>query len=69
MTIDGVGNENKVKKVKLKVGGVTHTISTSNGTHESGSLVKSSRALDSLKPRQRPNFEVLRAVYYVYLLR
>lgn len=57
MTIDGVGNENKVKKVKLKVGGVTHTISTSNGTHESGSLVKSSRALDSLKPRQRPNFE------------
>ncbi|KAF8006668.1 hypothetical protein BT93_K0853 [Corymbia citriodora subsp. variegata] len=57
MTIDGVGNENKVKKVKLKVGGVTHTISTSNGTHESGSFVKSSRALDSLKPRQRPNFE------------
>lgn len=69
MTIDGVGNENKVKKVKLKVGGVTHTISTSNGTHESGSFAKSSRALDSLKPRQRPNLEVRTAANYVYLLR
>lgn len=57
MTLDGLGNENKVKKVKLKVGGVTRTISTSNGTHESGSFVKSSRALDSLKPRQGLNFE------------
>ncbi|KAK4756522.1 hypothetical protein SAY87_006649 [Trapa incisa] len=33
---DGLGNENKVKKVKLKVGGVTRTISASNGESEAG---------------------------------
>lgn len=36
IVLDGSGNENKVKKVKLKVGGVTRTISASNGESEAG---------------------------------
>lgn len=51
---DGVGNENKVKKVKLKVGGVTRTIhanTTSNGASGGGSSSKSSRS------GQKQNFQ------------
>ncbi|XP_065852472.1 uncharacterized protein [Euphorbia lathyris] len=48
---DGIGNENKVKKVKLKVGGITRTIntkSTSDGASAVGSsCTRSSRLLDA----------------------
>ncbi|KAK7284571.1 hypothetical protein RJT34_19319 [Clitoria ternatea] len=53
---DGLGNESRVKKVKLKVGGVTRTIqanSASNGASESGSTTKSSRASDASRARQK----------------
>ncbi|KAK4273289.1 hypothetical protein QN277_021718 [Acacia crassicarpa] len=53
---DGLGNESRVKKVKLKVGGVTRTIqanSVSNGTSGSGSTVKISQTSDSFKPRSK----------------
>ncbi|XP_068311239.1 actin cytoskeleton-regulatory complex protein pan1-like [Pyrus communis] len=55
---DGFGNENKVKKVKLKVGGVTRTIqanSTLNGTTEGGSTTKTARLSDVSRPRQKQN--------------
>lgn len=55
--VDGLGNENKLKKVKLKVGGVTHTIhakSTSDGASVGGSSsTKSSRASDAPRQRQK----------------
>lgn len=38
VALDESGNESRVKKVKLKVGGVTHTISTSNGASEAGAI-------------------------------
>lgn len=50
---DGIGNENKLKKVKLRVGGVTRTIqtkSTSNGVLNNGISAKTARSLD---PRAR----------------
>ncbi|XP_027350586.1 uncharacterized protein KIAA1211 homolog isoform X2 [Abrus precatorius] len=53
---DGSGSENRVKKVKLKVGGVTRTIqanSASNGASGSGSTAKSSRSSDASRPRQK----------------
>ncbi|XP_015891755.2 uncharacterized protein LOC107426162 [Ziziphus jujuba] len=53
--LDGFGNESKVKKVKLKVGGVTRTIqanSASNGTTGGGSSAKSSRISDASRLRQ-----------------
>ncbi|CAK8544412.1 unnamed protein product [Lathyrus sativus] len=53
---DGLGNENRVKKVKLKVGGVTRTIqanSASNSASGSGSTSKSSRLSDVSRPRQK----------------
>ena len=56
VTQDGLGNENRVKKVKLKVGGVTRTIqanSSSNGASGSGSTTKSSRSSDASRPRQK----------------
>ncbi|KAM1001804.1 hypothetical protein ACFX13_008367 [Malus domestica] len=56
--LDGCGNENKVKKVKLKVGGVTRTIqanSTLNGTTEGGSSTKTARLSDVSRPRQKQN--------------
>ncbi|CBI36960.3 unnamed protein product, partial [Vitis vinifera] len=49
-------HESKVKKVKLKVGGVTRTIqaqSLSNGAASGGSSRKSSRSLDAPRPRQK----------------
>ncbi|KAK9930686.1 hypothetical protein M0R45_027715 [Rubus argutus] len=55
---DGFGNENKVKKVKLKVSGVTRTIqanSVANGTKEEGSSTKLSRSSDVSRPRQKQN--------------
>lgn len=53
---DSLGNENRVKKVKLKVGGVTRTIqanSATNGTSGSGSSTKTSRSSDASRPRQK----------------
>ncbi|WVZ05633.1 hypothetical protein V8G54_018979 [Vigna mungo] len=53
---DGLGNESRVKKVKLKVGGVTRTIqanSATNGASGSGSTMKSSRSSDASRPRQK----------------
>ncbi|KAJ4956664.1 hypothetical protein NE237_013447 [Protea cynaroides] len=54
---DGIGNESKLKKVKLKVGGVTRTIhakSTSDVASGGGSSsMKSSRSSDVPRPRQR----------------
>ena len=53
---DGLGNENRVKKVKLKVGGVTRTIqanSASNSASGSGSTAKSSRSSDASRPCQK----------------
>ncbi|EXB28578.1 hypothetical protein L484_009737 [Morus notabilis] len=59
--LDGFGNENKVKKVKLKVGGVTRTIqanSASNGmSGGTGSSSKSSRASDASRPRQKHSIQ------------
>lgn len=52
---DGLGNENRVKKVKLKVGGVTRTIqanSATNGASGSGTTMKS-RSSDASRPRQK----------------
>nr|GLL30589.1 uncharacterized protein LOC109191262 [Ipomoea trifida] len=53
---NGVGNDNKLKKVKLKVGGVTRTIQAKNGSHGasgSGSSTKSSRPSDASRSRQK----------------
>ncbi|KAF7818131.1 calponin homology domain-containing protein [Senna tora] len=53
---DGSQNDSRVKKVKLKVCGVTRTIqanSTSNGSSGSGSTVKSSRLSDASRTRQK----------------
>ncbi|XP_042492480.1 nucleolar protein dao-5-like [Macadamia integrifolia] len=54
---DGIGNESKLKKVKLKVGGVTRTIhakSTSDIASGGGSSsIKSSRSSDAPRPRQK----------------
>ncbi|KAL0459777.1 UNVERIFIED_CONTAM: hypothetical protein Slati_0604900 [Sesamum latifolium] len=55
-TSDGAGNDNKLKKVKLKVGGVTRTIQTkssSNGASGSGSSAKTNQSSDNARPRQR----------------
>ncbi|XP_059652287.1 uncharacterized protein LOC132299588 [Cornus florida] len=54
---DVLGNDNKLKKVKLKVGGVTRTIhptSTSDGTSVGGtSSTKSYRSSDAPRPRPK----------------
>lgn len=49
---DEFGNESTVKKVKLKVGGVTRTISTSNGAAESGSSKNSQASHFSRRGKQ-----------------
>lgn len=55
--LDALDNENKVKKVKLKVGGVTHTVhakSISDGASVVGSsTTKSSRISDAPRPRRK----------------
>ncbi|PHT59839.1 hypothetical protein CQW23_02202 [Capsicum baccatum] len=53
---DGVGNDSKLKRVKLKVGGVTRTIQTktdSHGAYGGGLSTTSARALDGSLPRQK----------------
>lgn len=52
---DGLGNENKVKKVKLKVGGITRTInakSAQDGSAGAGST-RSYHYSDTQQPRQK----------------
>ncbi|KAF8394673.1 hypothetical protein HHK36_020889 [Tetracentron sinense] len=57
VVLDGLGNENKLKKVKLKVGGVTRTIHakpTSDGASGGGSSsTKTSHSSDAHRPRQK----------------
>lgn len=63
---NGVGNDNNIKKVKLKVGGVTRTIQAKNGSHGasgSGSSTKSSRPSDASRSRQKLTHQV-----YIYFL-
>lgn len=52
---DGQDNLNKVKKVKLKLGGVTRTLhaKSSDGASINGASVKSHRAADAPRPRQK----------------
>ncbi|KAI3977666.1 hypothetical protein MKX01_030889 [Papaver californicum] len=55
---DGLGNDNKLRKVKLKVGGVTHTLHTkpaSNGASGGGfgSSMKTSQSVDAPRPRKK----------------
>lgn len=51
---DGLGNESKVKKVKLKVGGVTHTINTKSTSDAVSPSAKSSyHYSESSRPRQK----------------
>lgn len=53
---DGGGSENRLKKVKLKVGGVTRTLQTkssSNGESGSGSSIKATHSSDNARPRAR----------------
>ncbi|KAL5561024.1 hypothetical protein UlMin_030771 [Ulmus minor] len=61
VTVEGSANENKVKKVKLKVGGVTRTIqanSTSNGVSGFGEYSsKSSRSSETSTPQHKPNLQ------------
>ncbi|KAL3517362.1 hypothetical protein ACH5RR_019951 [Cinchona calisaya] len=56
LTGDSIGNENKLKKVKLKVGGVTRTIQTkssSNGVLNIGISTKTARFSDVPRARQK----------------
>ncbi|KAM4074114.1 hypothetical protein ACB094_10G069000 [Castanea mollissima] len=58
--LDRLGNKNKVKKVKLKVGGVKRTIqanTTSNGAVRGESSTKSSRSVDASRMRPRHKFQ------------
>lgn len=53
LSSDGTGNENKVKKVRLKVGGVTHTIhskSSSDGSSVAGTSSAKSSNSDAVYP-------------------
>ncbi|VFQ86508.1 unnamed protein product [Cuscuta campestris] len=53
---NGVGNDNKLKKVKLKLGGVTRTIQAKSNPHDTygiGSSTKSSRPHDTPRPRKK----------------
>ncbi|CAK7348438.1 unnamed protein product [Dovyalis caffra] len=51
VSLDVLGNESKVKKVKLKVGGVAHTINA-NSTTNGVSSTKNSRLSDTSSSRQ-----------------
>lgn len=65
---DGFGNENKLKKVKLKVGGVTRTIqpnSAANGVSGvSESSSKSSRSSDASRLRNKHSIQVLKGLFF-----
>lgn len=60
---NGVVHETKFKKVKLKVGGVTRTIQTSQATSESGSSTKSVLLSEAPRPLQKQSLQV-----YFYML-
>lgn len=68
---DGAGSESKLKKVKLKVGGVTRTIQTkssSSGTSGNGSLVKANQSSDNAQPRQRLTSQVINSASSVIMI-
>ncbi|RZC89051.1 hypothetical protein C5167_030744 [Papaver somniferum] len=53
---DGIGNENKLRKVKLKVGGVTRTLhakSSADGASGGEPSIKLSRSLEAPRPRPK----------------
>lgn len=58
---DSVLNEHKLRKVKLKVGGVTHTIHAKSTSESAGSghYVKSSRSSDGSRQHQKTYLQVL----------
>lgn len=59
--LDGLQNETKVRKVKLKVGGVTRTIhsnSTPDRVHGDGFSTQISRSIDDSRSRQKQNLQV-----------
>lgn len=55
---DGLGRGNKLKKLKLKLGGVTHTIHTKYradfGCSGGSSVAKSSSSIDAFTPQLKP---------------
>ncbi|KAF9596522.1 hypothetical protein IFM89_012253, partial [Coptis chinensis] len=53
LVTDGSGNENKLRKVKLKVGGVTRTIHPKPSSDVGDSSMKSSRLSDISRPRPK----------------
>ncbi|XP_044502463.1 uncharacterized protein LOC123223370 [Mangifera indica] len=55
---DGLGNESKVNKVKLKLGGVTHTIqANSTANVVTGNASKNSQSPDDFRPRQKQKLQ------------
>ncbi|KAJ9187882.1 hypothetical protein P3X46_003296 [Hevea brasiliensis] len=54
--LDALVNDNKVKKVKLKVGGVTHTIHANSPT-DGASSAKNSRCSQTSRSQQKQNFQ------------
>ncbi|KAK1385054.1 PAPA-1 domain-containing protein [Heracleum sosnowskyi] len=54
---NGVVHETKFKKVKLKVGGITRTIQTSQATSESGTSTKSVRLSEAPQPLQKQSLQ------------
>ena len=66
---DGIGSENKLKKVKLKLGGVTRTIHTNAASEfafSDGSFAtKTSRSSDARQPHLKLSFQVLFVDDYV----
>lgn len=66
--VEGLGNDNKVKKVKLKVGGVTRTIqapSPPNGASKGSGSTKNSHPSDVHRQQHKQNFQVLASVLLV----
>lgn len=60
--IDGAGSENKPKKFKLKVGGVTRTIQTKSnsnaGSGSSGSMAKVNQSSENANQQQKLNHQL-----------
>lgn len=54
---DGTGSENKLRKVRLKVGGVTRTIHTKSSS-DGSSVVGTPAGSDSVYPPHKPGHQV-----------
>lgn len=59
---DGFGSDSKVKKVKLRVCGVTRTIEP-NSVSNGGSSSKSARHPDASRQRPKNSIEVFKGLY------